>query len=47
MSINFDLQESLNPVLGLPRLGVGSRRCAGNENRTEAMSVTPANLIKP
>lgn len=29
----------------IPRFGVGSKRCAGNEKRTEAMSATPANLV--
>lgn len=32
--------------IDLPRLGVGSRRCAGNEKRTEAMSATPMNLAE-
>ena len=27
-----------------PKLGVGSRSCAGKENRTEAISETPINL---
>lgn len=28
-----------------PKLGVGSKSCAGSENLTDAMSLTPTNLI--
>jgi hypothetical protein len=29
----------------VPKFGVGSKSCAGRENRTDAMSATPMNLI--
>jgi hypothetical protein len=29
----------------VPKFGVGSSSCAGNENRTAAISATPINLV--
>ena len=45
---NF-LDDSVNTRFGegginVPRFGIGSRSCAGRENRTVAISVTPMNL---
>ena len=31
----------------VPKFGVGSKSCAGRENRTDAMSATPTNLKVP
>ena len=36
--------SSSSPHHNIPRLGMGSSSCAGSENRTFAMSVTPINL---
>ena len=45
-SDNFDLGNPPPSVGDVPRLGVGSSNCAGNEKRTAAMSATPMNLWK-
>ena len=46
LNLNQPLACLLRAHLSLPKFGMGSSNCAGSENLTFAMSVTPINLLR-